>query len=250
MRLLSGILLVCGIMSFLYGIMIWMIQSGSMFFAAWFLLAGVFLLAAVGSHTGLVMSVPVWVRAVLLVMLAFVIAVFVLVEVRIASCFSMQAEPGMDYIVVLGAQVKEDGPSVVLKYRLDAAYDYLTENPGTKCIVTGSQGTNEPVTEAFDMQQYLVSRGIGASRVILEERAENTVQNLVYSRELMEGEDASAAIVTNNFHLFRALHIAAAHGYVDVQGISAYSTALYLPNNMVREFFGVAKDLLKGDLVW
>jgi len=66
----------------------------------------------------------------------------------------------------------------------------------------------------------------------------------------MEGEDASAAIVTNNFHLFRALHIAAAHGYGDVQGISAYSTALYLPNNMVREFFGVAKDLLKGDLVW
>ena len=72
----------------------------------------------------------------------------------------------------------------------------------------------------------------------------------MYSRELMDGEDASVAIVTNNFHLFRALHIAAVHGYRNVQGISAYSTALYLPNNMLREFFGVCKDLVRGDLVW
>ena len=250
MNLISVILLICGIMSFLYGIMIWMIQSGSMFFAAWFLLGGFFLLIAIGFYTGIVTAVPVWVRAAMAVILTVAVAIFVLFEIRIASCFRMQAEPGMDYIIVLGAQVKETGPSVVLKYRLDAAYDYLIENPETKCIVTGSQGTNEPVTEASGMQTYLVSRGIDASRIILEEKADNTVQNLVYSRELMEREDSSAAIVTNNFHLFRALHIAAAHGYRDVQGISAYSTALYLPNNMVREFFGVCKDLVRGDLVW
>jgi uncharacterized SAM-binding protein YcdF (DUF218 family) len=250
MRLLSGILLILGIMSFLYGIMIWMIQSGSMFFAAWFLLGGFLFLAAVGFYTGIVTAVPIWVRTVLLVILIAAIAVFSLVEVRIASCFGMRAEPGMDYIIVLGAQVKENGPSVVLQYRLDAAYDYLMANPDTRCIVTGSQGANEPMTEASGMQAYLVSRGIDSLRIILEEQAENTVQNLVFSRALMDREGASAAIVTNNFHLFRALHIAAAHGYGDVQGISAYSTALYLPNNMAREFFGVCKDLLKGDLVW
>lgn len=250
MRLLSGILLICGVMSFLYGIMIWMIQSGSMFFAAWFLMGGFFLLTAIGFYTGVVTAVPVWFRTVILVILAIALAVFVMFEVRIASCFGMKAEPGMDYIIVLGAQVKENGPSVVLKYRLDAAYDYLTVNPDTKCIVTGSQGSNEPVTEAAGMQAYLVSRGIDPSRIILEEQADNTVQNLVYSRELMDEEDASVAIVTNNFHLFRALHIAAAHGYRNVQGISAYSTALYLPNNMLREFFGVCKDLVRGDLVW
>ena len=250
MRLLSGILLACGIMSFLYGTMIWMIQSGSMFFAAWFLLGGVFLLAAMGFYTGLVTAVPVWAGAGALVLLSVCAAVFVLFEVRISACFGMQAEPGMDYIIVLGAQVKENGPSVVLKYRLDAAYDYLIGNPDTRCIVTGAQGTNEPVTEASGMRDYLVSRGIDDSRIILEEQAENTVQNLVYSRELLDREDARVAIVTNNFHLFRALHIAAAHGFRDVQGISACSTALYLPNNMVREFFGVCKDLARGDLVW
>ena len=217
---------------------------------AWFLLGGIFLLSAAGFYTGIITAVPGWARALVLIVLAAAIAVFALFEIRIASCFGMRAEPGMDYIIVLGAQVKENGPSVVLKYRLDAAYDYLTANPETKCIVTGSQGSNEPVTEAAGMQAYLVSRGIDASRIILEEQADNTVQNLVYSRELIDSEDASAAIVTNNFHLFRALHIAAAHGYRDVQGISAYSTALYLPNNMVREFFGVCKDLVRGDLEW
>ena len=44
--------------------------------------------------------------------------------------------------------------------------------------------------------------------------------------------------------------VSCAHGYRDVQGISAYSTALYLPNNMAREFFGVCKDLVRGDLKW
>ena len=87
MRLLSGILLICGVMSFLYGIMIWMIQSGSMFFAAWFLMGGFFLLTAIGFYTGVVTAVPVWFRTVILVILAIALAVFVMFEVRIASCF-------------------------------------------------------------------------------------------------------------------------------------------------------------------
>lgn len=248
MYIVSGILLVCGILSFLYGIMIWAIQSGSMFFVVWFLLGGMLLLLAAGIHMGVTLPGPV--RAVMLVLIASGLFVFLFFEARIASCFSMRAEPGVDYIIVLGAQVKDSGPSVVLKYRLDAAYDYLSENPDTLCIVTGSKGANEPMTEAMGMHDYLVSRGIDDSRIILEEKADNTVQNLVYSRQLLSSEDADVAIVTNNFHLFRALHIADAQGYKKVQGIAADSTALYLPNNMAREFFGTVKDLVRGDLVW
>ena len=51
---------------------------------------------------------------------------------------------GLDYIIVLGAQVRKDGPSPVLKYRLDKAVEYLNENPDTVCIVSGGQGSNEP----------------------------------------------------------------------------------------------------------
>lgn len=44
-----------------------------------------------------------------------------------------------DSIIVLGAQVKQSGPSVALQFRLDAATDYLKEHQNTKCIASGGQ---------------------------------------------------------------------------------------------------------------
>ena len=60
-----------------------------------------------------------------------------------------------DYIIVLGAQMKTGGPSKALQYRLDEACRYLDENPGIKVIVSGGQGTDEPVSEAQGMYDYL-----------------------------------------------------------------------------------------------
>ena len=61
--------------------------------------------------------------------------------------------------------------------------------------------------------------------------------------KLME-EDASVGIVTNNFHMFRELQIAKKQGLKNVCGIEAESTRLYLPNNMLREFFAMVKFLM------
>ena len=55
-------------------------------------------------------------------------------------------------------------------------------------------------------------------------------------------------IVTNNFHLFRGMRIARKAGIVNVCGIAADSNPLYLPNNMVRESLGLAKDFLAGNI--
>ena len=51
------------------------------------------------------------------------------IEDYITFTNSKKGSQDLDYIIVLGAQVREDGPSVVLKYRLDAAVDYLNGNP-------------------------------------------------------------------------------------------------------------------------
>lgn len=61
----------------------------------------------------------------------------------------------LDYLIVLGAQMKTGGPSKALQYRLDEACRYLDENPGIKVIVSGGQGTDEPVSEAQGMYDYL-----------------------------------------------------------------------------------------------
>ena len=153
----------------------------------------------------------------------------------------------MDYVIVLGAQIYEYGPSVVLRYRLDKTIEYLQENPETICIVSGGQGENEPFTEAEGMANYLMQKGIDKDRIRKEESSQNTIQNIRFSMALME-EGSSVGIITNNFHLFRALAIAKKQGLSNCVGIPADSKAIYLPNNMLREFFGILKDFCVGNL--
>ena len=118
---------------------------------------------------------------------------------------------------------EKDGPSPVLKYRLDKAVEYLNENPDTVCIVSGGQGSNEPWTEAEGMAQYLQEKGIDTARILTEDQSQTTEQNITNSKMLMK-EGASVGIVTNNFHVFRALQIAKKYGLSDVCGIAADST--------------------------
>lgn len=89
----------------------------------------------------------------------------------------------MDYIIVLGAQVKESGPSVVLRYRLDRAVSYLKENDNTLVIVSGGKGINEPATEASVMKEYLINEGINEERIIIEDKSNTTKENLINSKK-------------------------------------------------------------------
>lgn len=61
-----------------------------------------------------------------------------------------------DYLIILGARVRGETPSLDLQYRLDVAYDYLEKSPSTKAILTGGQGKGEDITEAEAMRRYLV----------------------------------------------------------------------------------------------
>ncbi len=133
--------------------------------------------------------------------------VFCIVEGCVISQMHADGREGLDYIIVLGAQVRKDGPSPVLKYRLDKAVEYLNENPDTVCIVSGGQGSNEPWSEAEGMARYLQEKGIDTARILPEDKSQTTEQNITNSKMLMK-EGASVGIVTNNFHVFRALQIA------------------------------------------
>jgi uncharacterized SAM-binding protein YcdF (DUF218 family) len=98
------------------------------------------------------------------------------------------------------------------------------------------------------MKQYLIKQGIDPSRIIVEDQALNTVQNIQFSKLLMASPDASTALVTSNFHVTRAAALARKQGLTNVYAIAAPSDPAYLPNNMFREFFGLTKDFLAGNL--
>lgn len=243
--------LICIVLSVLcaaYGASVASIKSGSSFYMIWYAAAAVFLLVAIGHKFSLWHRCNPTLRGIVLALLLVALAVFIGVEGIIASQFFKPAEPNLDYVIVLGAQVRTDGPSVVLLKRLERAESYLKENPNTVCIVTGGQGSNEPTTEAEAMAAWLVDAGIDESRIIRENRAVNTIQNIRYSMEYIPDREANVGILTNSFHVFRGVAIARKQGLVNASGIAAKSYPFYLPNNMLREFFGVMKDFIAGNL--
>ena len=239
---------VIGILCILYGIMVLMIRSGTTFFVVWFALGAFFLLLGFLVHNHLLEKLPKILRTLLLIAICAGILMLAVCEGFVLRGFGSRAPAGLDYLIVLGAQVREDGPSAVLKYRLDAAAQYLQENNSTICIVTGGKGAAEPFPEGQGMKDYLVKAGIPEDRIIVEDRALNTVQNIQYSMALMSSPNAPTAIVTNNFHVTRGLALARGQGLTDVYAIAAPSDPLFLPNNMLREFFGLTKDFLLGNL--
>ena len=123
----------------------------------------------------------------------------------------MTKEQTPEFIVVLGAQVQGDGPSLTLKKRLDTTLKFMQENPDKTVIVSGGQGPDEAYTEASVMASYLTEHGADASRIIEEDEASNTRENLLFSAKLAEaaGLDTSRVlIVTSDFHMCRAKYIA------------------------------------------
>ena len=125
---------------------------------------------------------------------------------------------------------------------MDEAIKYLNDNPDTICIVSGGQGYNEPCTEAQGMAEYLEKKGVPKVRILMETESTTTAQNISNSMQYIR-EGATVGIVTNNFHMFRALQIAKQQGLTQVCGIAAKSKPLYLPNNMLREYLAEIKYL-------
>lgn len=246
MQLISMIIGVCFILYFLC-IEIFT-GHGTSFYFVW-LIMGVILVAwSLCLKKDLFSQFPVWVKKGTMLLAIIGVIFFVIIEGMIVSQFSSKGEENLDYVIVLGAQLKKTGPSKVLQYRLDKAYEYLIANENTIVIVSGGQGSNEPDTEAQGMHDYLVAKGISPERIIKEDTSVNTKQNIENSSKYLNKETDKVGIITNDFHLFRAIHIAKGAGYKNVCGISAPSYLPLQPQNMLREFFGIIKDFIVGNL--
>lgn len=110
-------------------------------------------------------------------------------------------------VVVLGCQVSANGePTVMLRDRIDAAYDYLTAHPESRCVASGGQNDNEPISEAACIRNTLAARGIDPDRILLEGRSRSTEENLRFTAEIIrqQGLNPRVAIASDNFHQLRA----------------------------------------------
>lgn len=241
--------LILAVINIGYGTFVKHVGAGNTFYRIWYLIGAVFLLLIPCAYGKLWSRLGRAFKIVLISLIVLGLALLTTVECLVASRFQTE-EADVDYILVLGAQWKEDGPSVVLSYRLETALRYLNGHPDVRCIVSGGMGDNEPISEAEGMYRYLTEHGISADRLIREERSVNTAENFAYSIPLLPSKDTSVGIVTNNFHMYRALGIARKSGLTNVSAVVAPSTEKYLPHNMLREFFGIMKDFVFGNFSW
>lgn len=220
-------------------------SGGTKFFLVWIALSMLCFVAGMLIKAGWVKRLPQALKLGAGAGCLLLLFSFFIIESLVISQMHAEGEKNLDYVIVLGAQVHESGPSVVLKYRLDKAIAYLNENPDTICIVSGGQGKNEPYSEAYGMAEYLKQNQISEERILLEPDSKTTEENILYSKTFLK-EDASVGIITNDFHLFRAMQIAKKKGLSNVCGIAADSTKFYLPNNMLREYMAEIKFLLRS----
>ena len=230
-----------------YGVTIMLASSGTLFFLVWYAIG--FVLGGTGA-LGMIFPENAFVRfARWGVTGTAVLAVAAVGALGFHIMHTAHTAPpqNLDYLIVLGAQVKPDGtPANSLRYRLEAALEYLERNPGTRVIVSGGQGLNEPCPEAEAMAHWLEQHGIDASRIDIENESTTTAENLEFSKRYLGPEADTVGIVTNDFHVYRALRIAERQGFERVYGIAAYSIPWYAPNNLLRECLAIAKNTLTG----
>lgn len=170
---------------------------------------------------------------------------FVIIEIPIIDEASGDGDFDADYLIVLGAAVHGDTPSLSLVERLEAAKDYLIKHPDTVVIVSGGQGGGENMSEARAMYEWLCANGIDSTRIIMEDKASSTYENLKFSREIINGlsDDATVAVVSSEYHLCRAKLIAKTLD-MDIHTVPAHTTYFSIKlNYFIREAFGVTYQL-------
>ncbi len=153
-----------------------------------------------------------WWWKLLLALLVVGVAGFAALEVYInlhAKTWVAEGPGAPETMIIFGCQVKPEGPSVLLKDRLDTALSYWEQHPDVKIVVTGGKGDDEHQSEAQCMYDYLTAHGVDGGNIYREDQSRNTHQNVSYTQKLLYENAADiqpmgkVVLVSSDFHLAR-----------------------------------------------
>ncbi len=203
--------------------------------------------------------------------------ILLIAQILILSAVPSVAEQRLDYLIVLGAQLDDGQPTKILRLRLDKAAEYARENPETVLVLSGGQTGGQDETEASVMQAYLLEKGVPEDRMLLEQQSTSTMENIAYSRQLIDQQRESrrsrehgvlgglpiqrtkpdepglgrmmrVGILTSNFQLYRASKIAKHQGFVHVSGIACQSDQILFLHFCFRDSLALLKERIVGNL--
>ena len=189
---------------------------------------------------------------VVVVLVCVGLAYFCFVEYFIIKNARTDKDAGRDYLIVLGAAVYKDQPSLTLVRRLEGTLAYLNMYPDSVAIVSGGMGKGETITEAQAMHDWLLAHGVSEERIIMEPKATSTLENLRFSFDIIRARgdepQGKVAIVSSAYHLYRAKLMARSLGVTDAKGVAApWGYFFVMLNYFIREAFGVTHLWVLGN---
>lgn len=192
-----------------------------------------------------------WIKILVIGLFSIAICISIINLVFILSPVEASMDDDADHLILLGGGISKDGslPKSVMR-RIEAAAEYLNKHPDCLCVVSGGKLDFLPYAEAPELKKQLVAAGVEADRILVEDKALDTIQNFQFSCELLASYkgvslqtilDTTTVIVTSRFHLRRAERLAYRMGFSDIKGISAPCPVIYIPHNYVREICAYVK---------
>ncbi len=149
-----------------------------------------------------------------------------------------------DYLIILGCGIREDGTLLpLLRGRVDKAIEFYyeqLEKTGKKAVFvpSGGQGSDEIISEGEAMKRYLIEQGIPEEQIMPETKSTNTLENMKFSKKLIDEKGGNTAFSTTNYHVFRS-GILAGQANLKAEGMGSKTKWYFWPNAFMREFVGL-----------
>lgn len=147
-----------------------------------------------------------------------------------------------DCIIILGCGVKDDGrPSDMLYDRIITGVELYKKGIAPRILMSGDHGRTD-YDEVGTMKKYAVDMGVPEDAVFCDHAGFSTYESMVRANKVFDIENA--VVVTQSYHLYRALYDAKSFG-IDAYGVSA-DVRHYLgqTNRNIREIIARNKDFL------
>ena len=178
---------------------------------------------------------------------SFLVLCFVVYSIFIQL---MPHRMNFNYIIIHGCSLA-DGERLtkLLANRVDKAIEIYRKGKGKPIIIpSGGRGSDEKLSEAQAMKNYLLDHQIPEESIVLEEDSKTTWENLVNSKKIIDSRPGrkKTALVSSNYHIYRCLRYARDAG-LSCTGIGAKVALYFWPSALIREF--IAVFLTKGFLI-
>ena len=179
---------------------------------------------------------------------SFLVLSFVVYSVFIQI---MPHRMNFNYVIIHGCGLAGgERLTKLLSNRVDKAIEIYNKCKVKPVIIpSGGRGSDEKISEAQAMKDYLDSHGIPEESIVLEDRSATTWENLEGSKAIIDAGKGGkkAALVSSNYHIYRCLRLAREVG-LKCTGIGADVAFYFWPSALIREF--IAVFVTRNFLIW